>query len=140
MFSLSSIAAVGQSVQPETIKLDTITKVIGILITIGGFFMGYMQMKLSSKLAEVEARLNIALQETKVAFTTLLSNAQGTLNTTIHSEIEKQEAKFALIVKEMQTKMVTVHDINNFKQIVSLQYENIKQQLETAAIIYKKDN
>ncbi len=136
-FSLSSTLAFAQvkTADNTTIELDTFTKVIGILLTIGGFFMGYMQLKMASKIAEVEARFNRAIAEVKDNFTKKIEN-----------ETEKLETKITLSGKEIESKMATRHDIDNVKTVVKLQHENtklqldgLKEQLKTAAATYKRD-
>lgn len=132
----SSFSAFAQGKAVASIEIDTLTKVIGILLTIGGFFMGYMQMRMANKIAEVEAKFNAAIAEVKEKFEDILEK-----------ETEKLEGKIQLSGKEIEAKMATRHDIDNIKTVMKLQHEltteqmrNLKEQLNTAARIYKKDN
>ncbi len=127
MMLCSSLSAFAQA-QVETVQIDTLTKIIGIGLTLGGFFMGYMQMKMANKIAEQEAKFNTAMQDLK----------------------EKLEAKIILSTKEIElgmSKMATHHDINNMKQIMSMQHEitsekmkGLEQQMKMAAELLRKNN
>lgn len=114
VFMLSSISTVAQvkgafaQVNGQTVEVDALTKIIGILLTIAGFFMGYMQLKMAQKIAEVEARFNRTIVE-----------------------VEKQlETKISLSGKEIEAKMATRHDIDNIKTVSKLQHENLQLQLK----------
>ena len=85
---LSSLSVFAQST--TTVELDTLTKVIGIGLTIGGFFMGYMQMRMANKIAEVEAKFNLSLNMVEKNFGEIL-----------HRETAALEAKIALSSKEI---------------------------------------
>lgn len=112
---LISLIVFGQPKDFDTLKIDTITKIIGGAAAIGGFFLGYMQLRMANKIAEVEARFNAALTDAKFSF-----------NQTIKLETEKLEAKFNVIQKEIENKMATRLDIDNLKEIIKMQHENNK--------------
>lgn len=134
VFCLSSLSAAAQSGQINTIQIDTFTKIIGVLATIAGFFMAFMQMKTATKIAEVEARFNKAINDIQKEF-----------EKKIESETDKLENKIALSSKEIEARMATRHDIDNMKTVVKLQHENtnlqlsgLKAQLDLAAKILHK--
>lgn len=134
-FALSTILVYGQVKLSNTLEIDTLTKVLGLLFAIGGFFMGYIQLKMSNKIAELDARFTKALTEVKEDF------KDG-----LRKETEKLETKIQLSSKEIEAKMATHHDIDNLKTVMKLQHENtqlsnesLKEQLKTAANIYKRD-
>lgn len=128
---LSSLYAFAQVGRP-TVELDTLTKVIGIGLTIGGFFMGFMQMRMANKIAEVEARFNKTIGDVKDDFAKK-----------VETETDKLETKISLSGKEIEARMATRHDIDNMKTVAKLQHEmtnlqlgELKQQIQDAV---KKD-
>lgn len=132
---LSSFIAYAQEQVSHTVELDTLTKGIGIALTIGGFFMGYMQMRMANKIAEVESKFNKAISEVKDIF-----------DNKIEQETKNLENKIAISGKEIEAKMATKHDIDNLKTIIKLEgeisklsNEGLKEQLRLAASIYRKD-
>lgn len=124
--SLSAIAQVKIEAGGETVQLDTLTKIIGVLLTIGGFFMGYMQMKMATKIAEQEAKFFLAMKILE----------------------DKLQAEIKLSAKEIELgmrSMATHHDIKNLQTVMGLQHEitiektkSIEKQLELAAELFKK--
>lgn len=125
IFCLSSIGAYAQVTSAyQTIQLDTFSKIFGILITIGGFVMAYIQLRMANKMALLEAKVTEKIRE----------------------EIEKLEVKIQLASKEIEAKMATHHDIDNLRTVMNLHHEiakqnseSLKEQLKTAANIYKRD-
>lgn len=122
----------------STVELDPLIKIIGGVFALAGVFMGYMTMKMGNRMAELEAKIYKSLAETKENFLKK-----------IEDETEKLEIKITLTSKELELKMekmATTHDINNLKTVINLQHENmklsndaLKEQLLTAANIYKRD-
>jgi hypothetical protein len=134
--SVSCLVAFAQGKEVASIQIDTLTKIIGGLFTVGGLFMGLMQLKMANKIAEVEAKFNISISKVKEEFALLLEK-----------ETDKLETKIQLSGKEIEARMATRHDIDNMKSVMKLQHEltteqmkSLKEQLLTAARIYKKDN
>lgn len=132
--TLTSLCAFAQT-KEDTVQIGTLGKVIGIAFTIGGFYMGYMQLKMAVKLAEVEVKFNAAITQVKEDFANLLRSTEV-----------KLEDRIVCASKEIEVKMATRHDIDNIKTISKLQHENtnlqldgLKEQLRTAANIYRRD-
>lgn len=135
IFMVSFLSVFAQVKMVETVQLDTLTKIIGIGLTIGGFFMGYMQMRMANKIAEVEAKFNKAIVDVKDVF-----------GKKIETETEKLEGEIKLSGKEIEAKMATRHDIENVKTVIKMQHEitnlqldSLKGQLKTAADIYQRE-
>lgn len=138
-FTLSASIVVAQSKtinSNDAVQIDTLTKLIGLVIAVGGFFMGYMQMRMAIKVAELEAKMHAALTEIKKEFQVILDK-----------EVDKLDDKIKLSTKEIEARMATRHDIDNIKTTLKLQHEiqnermdGIREQLKNAALIYKKDN
>ncbi len=134
-FLLTYFVAFAQVKASTTIEIDALTKIIGVVFTIGGIFMGFMQMRMANKMAELEARFNESINKVEKSFTNALNIVE-----------DKLEIKIALSGKEIEAKMATRHDIDNLKTVIKLQHEisektneALKQQLETAANIYRRD-
>ena len=135
--STSIVAAQGRSLSSnDAVQIDTLTKLIGLVIAVGGFFMGYMQMRMAIKVAELEAKMHTALTDIKKEFQLVLDK-----------EVDKLDDKIKLSTKDIETRMATRHDIDNMKtqlkmqhEIQNMQMEGIKEQLKSAALTYKKDN
>ncbi len=128
MYFLLSALGVYAQAQTPIVQLDTVTKVIGIVMTLGGLFIGFMQMKMANKIAELEARVNKSLQAQKEVF-----------EKKIETETEKLETKIALSGKEIEARMATRHDIDNIKTIVKANHditdfklEGLKELVKTA--------
>lgn len=134
-FLLAGYVSYAQQRVGTSIELDTLQKIFGILMVVGGIFMGYMTMRLAHKMAEQEIKFNAKLDHFKEE----VSNKLDTMET-------KLELKFENRFLAVENKMATRHDINNLKQVMVLQHENvkdaqdnIKEQLKEAASIYKRD-
>lgn len=137
VLSLSFLSGYAQAkvYASDYVQIDTLTKVIGALLTVGGFFMGFMQLKMANKIAEVEAKFNVALGLVKKDFAEI-----------IDKETEKLETKIQLSGTTIESRMATRHDIENIKTIIKLQHDltteqikSLEKQLNTAARIYKED-
>lgn len=121
IFALICFIAYAQS---GTVEIDTLQKVVGIVIAIGGVYIGYTTTKTAQKLAEQEIKFSAKIEALE----------------------EKIEMKFDSRIKDVEAKMATRHDINNLRQYMALQHENqtqanksLEKQLDLAALIYKKD-
>src|SRR5690606_3837379 len=113
-FTLSASIVVAQSRSinsNDAVQIDTLTKLIGLVIAVGGFFMGYMQMRMAIKVAELEAKMHAALTEIKKEFQLVLDK-----------EVDKLDDKLKLSTKDIETRMATRHDIENMKTQLKLQH------------------
>lgn len=113
-FSLTTLGiliysiAHAQAQTADVVKIDTLTKLIGSALAIGGVFMGYLQMKLASKLAELEIKMTLKVASVRDEF-----------NLLIKAEINE-------VVKTMATSK----DIEYVRSEQRLQHENVKLQLQ----------
>lgn len=113
------LSYLGAYAQTQVVQLDALTKIIGIVMTIGGIFVGFMQMKMANKIAELEARVNRSLETVKDNF-----------EKKIETETEKLEMKISLSGKEIEARMATRHDIDNIKTVVKAQHDITNLQLD----------
>lgn len=104
--TLSSYAQVKMS---DSIQFDSLEKIIGIIFTLGGIFLAFMQLKMANKMAEMEAKIYKVIADTEKAFTKK-----------IEDETDKLETKINLSGKEIEAKMATRHDIDNLKTVMKL--------------------
>jgi len=135
LFTFSGLVTYAQVKVGTTIELDALQKIFGILMVIGGIFMGYMTMRLAHKMAEQENKFNAKLDLLKQE----INNKMDSIET-------KLELKFENKFLAVENKMATRHDINNLKQVMVLQHEAnqsankaLEKQLDLAARIYKHD-
>lgn len=131
----STLSGAAQVVSSQTIEIDTLTKILGITVTIGGFYMGYTQMKMAQKLAILEAKFNKTIADVKEDFANKIDR-----------ETEKLEGKIEISSKNIEARMASRHDIDNLKTIIKLtgdvtseKMDGLKNQLDQAADLYKKD-
>lgn len=136
VLTFTSLYAFAQSNNATVIQIDLLTKVIGVIFTIGGVFSTYMLMRMSIRIADVEAKFNTALTQIEKNFSIVLRATEC-----------KLEDKISLSSKEIESKMATRHDIDNIKTISKLQHEitnqqldGLKEQLKSAAVLYGRDN
>jgi len=101
-FMFSSFTVFAQS--KTSVELDTLQKIFGFVMAGGGLFMAYMTMRLANKMAEQELKYNAKLDNLE----------------------EKLTLQFDSRIKDVENKMATHHDINNLKQFMVLQHENVK--------------
>ena len=135
-FTMTVAVSYAQSQVSSSIGIDPLIKIVSIIFTIGGLFIGYMQMRTAIKMAELEAKVQDAISKVKEDFASV-----------IDKETEKLETKIQLSGKEIEAKMATRHDIDNLKTVMKLQHdltnaqmEGLKDQLKNAASNYKRDN
>ena len=110
----SSFSAFAQVKAVASIEIDTLTKVIGILLTIGGFFMGYMQMRMANKIAEVEAKFNKAISEVKEKFEVLLEKETEKLE---GKNAKLSDDKRSVFLSTSLSEMMDNAESNTFKVI-----------------------
>lgn len=92
----------------SVIELDTGLKIIGAIGALGGFYLGYTQLKTKSELSSL--KLDFQKQ--------------------LHDESEKLDAKISLSGKNIEAKMLTQHDMTNFRQLQLLQQEILMAKIE----------
>ena len=134
-FLMSGLVAFGQGKIAASIELDTLQKIVGLVMIGGGMFLGYMTMRMANKLAEQEIKFNAKIDTMKQEFNQKIDNME-----------EKLTLRWDTRIKDVEVKMATHHDINGLKQIILLQHENtvqatsnLKEQLTLAAKIYRED-
>lgn len=111
------------------VQFDFLTKLVGVLMTIGGLYLGYSNMRTATKIAELKSEL-----------TETVSKLKGEFHEALTKEIKTMEAKIEISNKELAAQMVTKRDLDYFNKNIELQYDIIKEQLKNAAETYKKDN
>lgn len=104
----------------DSVKIDTLTKVAGAVVFIGGLFIAYLQVKMAGKLAELETKMTLMVLAVKEEMFRM-----------VQSETEKLEDKIKLSAKELESKMATTHDLLNMSSVQKLQHENIKLELSS---------
>lgn len=129
-FLTSSLSAFAQVKASSTIEIDALTKIIGALFTIGGFYMAFMQLKMANKIQAMENKFNETLNEMQTKFNISLNGIKEEFHKTINGETDKLEDKIRLSQKEIESRMATHHDIANFNQVGKLQHEIIQEQLK----------
>lgn len=114
--------------------IDFMTKVVGFLGMLGGFFLAYMQVSLANKVEKVKGE-----------FTTAIFQIKSDLTETLHKEVAKMEDKFALFGKDMELKMATKDDLRNDKEmyaakqdLIKLQLDSLKGQLDLITKMFKE--
>lgn len=116
----SAVAFCQTEVSGKTsISFDTITKIITTGGIILGAIMTYVTLKTANSISVVKADFQQAINQVKMEFSAAL-----------HNESDKMEGKLQLAIKEVQIKMATTHDINGLKQLMMLQHENTKEQID----------
>lgn len=106
---------------PETIgvtQVDMLTKIVGLLMALGGIYLGYSSSRTATKLAELEVKFTKELQR----------------------EVERIETKIDLSHKGLAVEMATKRDLDNFNKLIQLQFEIINQKLKNAEDNYKKNH
>lgn len=126
-FTLTYLCAYAQAKMSDAIQFDALEKIIGIIFTLGGIFLGFMQLKMANKMAELEAKFHKAISSVEEKFSTKMEH-----------ETEKLETKISLSGKEIEARMATRHDIDNLKTIMRLNgdlananNEALKEQLKS---------
>lgn len=126
----------GQGIEHETFELGSIPKFVMFAFAIGGVVMGYIQLRMSLKLAALDAKFMKEMTMIKDSFSGILK-----------MEIEKMELKLKLASNEIENKMATSKDIEHIERIQTLQnniildkIKGLESQLEKAASVYKQDN
>lgn len=121
---ISYMSLYAQSVENETIQLSTLPKVIMFVFTFAGIFLGYIQLKMSIKLASLEAKFVSEITAVKM----------------------EVEFKIKEAIKEIDIKMATSKDIDNIEKMHTMYHKSImdkirglEKQLDMAANIYKGD-
>lgn len=99
-------------------QVDLLTKIVGFLGMVGGFFLAYMQVSLANKVEKVKGE-----------FTTAIYQMKNELTETLHKEIARMEDKNSLFGKDFELKMATKEDLKNSKEVYTGQQELIKEQL-----------
>lgn len=141
-FSGSCLLLYAQVKVPATLEIDALTKVIGALFTLAGFFVAYMQLKMANQISEVKIRFDAKLQDVREDFYTKIDAVEGKLQGEIKSEIGKIQTDVRLAQKEIESRMATHHDIANIRALNTLQGEvtneklnGLREQLQHAADI-----
>lgn len=108
-----------QVTSPTSVELATIPKIVMFIFTLGGLFTGYIMLRMSIKLADLDAKVVKMVAEVERSFASSLK-----------AEIYNTELKIQLGIKEMETKMATFTDIKNIEKIQQLQHENILEKIK----------
>jgi hypothetical protein len=112
---LTSLCACAQVKMTDSIQFDVLEKIVGVAFTLGGIFLGFMQLKMANKMAEMEAKFNA-----------IISNVRDEFNRKIETETEKLECQIKITSQEIEKKMATRHDVDNLKTIIRLEGEVTK--------------
>jgi len=118
-----TLSVVAQLNDHTTIEVSEIPKIVMVLFTSAGIFMGYLQLRLSIKLATLDAKFTASLRQ----------------------EVENVETKLRLSLKELELKVATSKDIENIEKIQNLNFDllvekikGLEKQLDLAAFTLKK--
>lgn len=107
------------------VEVDTMTKIVGFILMVGGIYNAYVNMQMGKRMAEFEVKIQ---------------------NLVTH-QIEKIDSKLEIAVKDLRLNMASKTDIESLKRDidknerhVTEQMSDIKDRLKDAAEIYKRDN
>lgn len=100
-------------------QVDSLTKVVGFVGMIGGFFLAYMQVSLANKVEKVKGEFTAAMSQMKID-----------VIDTLHREIGRLEDKFTLSVKDIKLEMASKSDIKNDQLLYTSKQETTNAKLE----------
>jgi hypothetical protein len=142
-FTSCILCAYAQSRTDITNGIDPLIKIVGFLFTIGGIFISYMQLRMALKMADLESKMKDALSSVEKDLRRIIKEENEKLDSKVQLSFKEVEVS----IKDVEKRMVTRHDMQNYEtnaalrhELVSKQMISLEKQLDTAAKIYKNDN
>ena len=100
-------------------QIDGITKFLGILGVLGGFFIGYLQVRIGIKVAELEIKL-----------TNMINTIRLEMISLVKVEITSLDKKITETTKEIKLDMVTSKEIDSLRREGELRHKIVEGELK----------
>ena len=108
-------------------QIDEMTKVLGFLGIVGGFFIGYLQVRIGIKVAELEIKL-----------TNMINTIRLEMISLVKIEITSLDKKITETTKEIKTEMVTSKEVEALRREEELRHKVVEGELKGIAKILEK--